>query len=154
MRVADISLETAFSRHPIEVAEMQNIAAKKLKRSKAQNKGADINELSWHYDCCVEIHGCSFNDLFRAHEEENKLSLDEKVADEVKRTSTVLVCSMNGATAYHVVENPPEVEQNIRSRIEKAVVEQTRINSLSPEQRDTEFIEALQQLNGFHWNRR
>jgi hypothetical protein len=133
---------------------MQLVAAQKLKRSKSKNKGKDIDELEWHYESCVLVTPYSFNDLVAGKGANHySLTLEEKIVDEVGRTQTSLVCSMKGATAYHEVQNPVEVEQTVRKRLEMNENEQARIDAMTPEQRDAETAQLIALLSGLNWPR-
>jgi hypothetical protein len=151
----DYSLEEMLKRHPAEVAQLQVEAAKKLKKSKAKNKGTDVSELLWRYEWCVRVRGgYSVRDLFSGKIQSDSqawdtLSLEEKVDDAVSRTMVSLTARMPGATVSVSVPVPPELVENYRENYAADASEKARIAAMSPEERQElqdEAIRSLQKL--------
>ena len=152
MSTYNITLEDASKEHPDLVKKIQDEAAKKLKKSKAKNKGKDITELSWCYTTCVSISNSgSLQDLLNGKLKRtnySKMSLEKKIEDEISRTSAGLSASMNGAYAGVTLSDVPHlVKEHIRAAHIKEEQEQQRVNSLSPQQKEEEFRSILGQLS-------
>lgn len=148
MKVCTITYEEALARHPNEVEEF----ILSLRRGKSKARLLPAPMLEWSYDTCVRIEGSgSLADILsEATSPKNriKLTIDEQVADEVRRTRTALKASHGRWSRYASVPNPPEVATEIRARLEEHARERNRFDSLSPEEQSAERDELLHQLSG------
>jgi len=134
-------------------------ARKKLKRSKAKKKGKSVNELKWYIGYSEEIRGSgSFEDLIsgKTRDEEAKhdaLPLNERLDDLVARTHACLEANMPGASVYLQLDHVPGILKNeLRERLtqeaEKQANEEERLSLLTPEEREAEVQDLLEQLQG------
>jgi hypothetical protein len=149
MIVATLPYEEMLRRHPKEVAEIVS----KLRKGKSKVRDADPATITWTYEACVLIEGSgSFADLLsgkmeRAERKWNAMTLDEKVADTVRRTSTG-ICARLGRWwgGSDAIPNPPEVAENTRAGLMAQAAEQARADALTPEERRRETEDLLRQL--------
>ena len=129
-------------------------AEKKLRRSKAKNKGKSINELVWYITYCERVEGHSLEDIFsgkRALEAATKAqrTVKEQGDDIVSRTSALLCAKMPGAYANIALKEIPLVlRDEIHIRVLKEEAEQARVDALSPEESEAEMQELLSELEG------
>lgn len=148
MSKINISYEAALANHPKEVAELQKEAAKKLKKSKAKNKGSSIDELTWEYSVCTRItnSGTIYNVLFKEKSHKN-YSLEEKIQDQISKTEVGLSATMNGAWASCSISGVPEVvQESIRDSITKQHEEQMKFDNMSEEDKQQELQDILKVL--------
>jgi hypothetical protein len=150
MKVCDITYAEALKRHPAEV----KMICTRLARGKSKNKTAKPETLAWSYECAVRIEGSgTFADLLSGKMDadaarRDAMSLDAKVADEVRRTHTSLQASIGRWADSQKVQNPPEVEANIRRRLETQAREQAEFDALPEEEQERQREELLGQLRG------
>jgi len=151
MIVATLSYEEMLRRHPVEVAEIVS----KLRKGKSKHRDADPASLTWTYQAGVLIEGCgSFDDLIsgkmdRAERNWEAMSLEEKVADQVRRTSTGIYASLKRwSIGSDVIPNPPEVEENARASFERQAAEDAVLDAMTPEEREQDIANLLGQLSG------
>ena len=137
------------------VFKLEHEAYKKLRRSRAKNKGKDTSELTWFISYCEEITGDhSIEDIFsgkRAQDEfeKSKRGTKEKVDDIVSRTQASLGARMPGAYVSAELEEVPQVlRDEIHNRVLKDEAEQARVDAMSPEERQQNIEELLGELRG------
>jgi hypothetical protein len=145
MRICDLTYEEARRRHPVEVDKI--IAA--LRRGKSKHKTAALEDLTWSYGCCVVIeNGCYTWDQIMSGEAAldgarlDARSVDDKVADQVRRTRTNLEAQVGRWRGSEPVENPPEIEADARAYHEKADRERAEFEAL-PEAEQQRQIDGL-----------
>jgi hypothetical protein len=136
-------------RHPAEVAEI----VAKLRKGKSKVRDADPATFTWTYDACVRIEGSGTlahilgGGAERAQRKWDALTLEEKVADTVRRTSVGISAKLGrwwGGSG--VIPNPPEVAENARVNLMAQAAEQARADALTPEERRREVEGLLKQL--------
>ena len=149
MIVATLSYEEMLRRHPAEVAEIIS----KLRKGKSKVRDADPATITWTYQACVLIEGSGTlahilgGGAERAQRKWDALTLEEKVADTVRRTSTGISAKLGrwwGGSG--VIPNPPEVAENARSGLMAQAAEQARVDAMTPEERRRETESLLRQL--------
>jgi len=142
-----ISYTEALTAYPKETAE----AVAELRKSRSKHRKTDPSTLPWEFSWGVEVKAHSFADLLSGKAQQDavdrdKMSLNERVQDEVKRTKV----SIGVAGRYYA--KLPDVPQPIVDGIVKGhearIAEEQRIASLTPEQRQAEVNDALRQLGG------
>lgn len=150
MKLATITFEEARTRHPKEVTEI----LAKLGSGKSKHRKATGDKLQWEYKTAVLIEGSgSLGDMLAGKFEAGRLrrevmTLDERVADEVRRTRTSLQGTI-GQWAHGVsVANPPEVESRARAAISEHMRERSELDALPPAEQDRQREETLAQLRG------
>ncbi len=150
MKLGTITYAEARKRHPKEVEEIVS----KLRKGKSKNKDAAASKLTWEYQTAVRIDGSgSLADMLAGKFEaeaarREAMTLDDRVADEVRRTSTCLYASIGHWSYGTGVPNPPEVEARARKSHEETMRERARFDALSPAEQAREQEEALAQLRG------
>jgi hypothetical protein len=149
MNENEISFEYAMKHHPKEVKKLQEEAAKKLKKSKAKNKGTDISELLWYYDTWYEAASSTLADLF-SKKASKPMSFEEEFQDSCKKTGVDLCCTMKGAYAKEKLSVLPEkIVNNIKEDLQKSWAEKERFDSLTPEQQQKEEEDILKELSKY-----
>lgn len=151
MIVATLSYEEMLRRHPAEVA---GIVAK-IRKGKSKHREADPATLTWTYQACVLIENSgSFADFLNGKMERTErkweaMSLEEKVADQMRRTNTC-VCASLGRWygSSDVIASPPELEQNARAALYAEAAENARLDAMTPDEREEEIADLLGQLSG------
>jgi hypothetical protein len=145
MKFADLSYEEALKRHPEEVAEIIT----KLRSGKSKSRNVAPEALVWSYQGSVRVEGSgTLAQVFAAASKPRAvMSLDAKVADQLRRTSVGLHASVGRWYGYvELPVPPPEVEESARAGFVKEAAEQTRIAALTPAERQQEIAELLGQL--------
>lgn len=148
MKLRDLTYEEAVARHPNEV----DAIVKSLRRGKSVHRLCDPRELSWSYGCCVMIKGSgTFVDMISGKvaadvARERALPIEERVQDQVSRTTTALEARRGRWYGGEVVPNPPEVAESARAGLEKEAQERARVAALTPSQREQEIRDALEKL--------
>lgn len=142
-----VDYATALELYPEAVAE----AVAMLRKSRSKHRKADPVTLKWKYWWCVEIRAYTFTELLDGTAQErgkdrHEMTLDERVADEVKRSHVSVVVANN----YHgKLGTVPDV---IRELIEEGhkgnMAEEARVAAMSDEEREARTQEVLQQLRG------
>lgn len=150
----DTTYEQALSRHPAEVAEI----VKGVRKGKARDKDTDPATWRWCYTWGTRIEGGgSLAELLSEklepyHIKLSRMTLDERVTDEVRRSVPVALYGRvpSGRTGGQeaLPDFPPEVGALIRSRHEADLKEVARVSALSPEEKEAERREALNYLTG------
>lgn len=112
MKICDIPYDLACQRHPEAVASILKEAGRRLKRSKAKNKGLGLSELTWSYECSVTGRCGSVWGFFTRPLEGlvKKPSLETMVSQRLEATRTVLFARMSGSYGCYPISNPPEIE--------------------------------------------
>lgn len=150
MKLATITFEEARKRHPKEVAEILS----KLRLGKSKHREATGEKLKWEYETAVLIEGSgTLADLFGGKFEADRLrreamTLDERVADEVRRTRTGLRATIGRWSDDASVPNPPEVPSRARAAHSEQMRERAEFDALSPAEQDRQREETLAQLRG------
>ena len=132
--------EQALERHPEQVADV----IRQVRKGRSKTKNTDPSTWTWSYTWCVEIHGCSIEDMFReAGREKPVLSLEERVDDLLRRSHVAL----SGHTRSSDVSSEVLRDHYTRSVTEE-MTEEARIAALSPAERDQQVQDALRYLTG------
>lgn len=152
-----VSYEEALARHPDGVASI----LKQVRSGKAKDKDRDATTWKWTYSWGTRIDGgiSSLADLLSGkhepyHVKLARMTLDERVADEVHRSKPVHLVGRTpsfktrGVADMHPDYFPPEAEALIREGHASQVAEQARVAGLTQEQRDDEVRAALAYLTG------
>lgn len=139
----EITYEQALERHPEETAKI--IAA--FRKSRSKHKTSDPSTWLWVYSYCVRVNSMSFSDLLSG-KQSNELdrytaSIEDLVADQVSRTSTLLQAECGKMFAGEGVANPPEIADRARVRFEKDKKEYARFLALSNEERELEIRQHI-----------
>ena len=151
-----ISYETAL-KHP-QIKEIET----KLIKGKSKEKNSDLSELTWEYNWGESIPGKSFAELQASGWAKEK----EPTAEEQIDRSFVFLCAKknrwqasaktpiyNGPTAlpHYPISGqiPDEVRDLIVNCIKERQLEQQRIDSLTPEERQREIQELLTGLKKY-----
>lgn len=149
MKLCDLNYEEALKRHPEEVKKI----VAQLRKGKSKHRGEPPENLSWSYSIAVRIESACTSGLDlltgKMHEEAVKwdaLSLDEKVADTIRRTFTSLDASCGRWRGQELVPNPPEVQIQTRAGLLEQQHERERVDALSPEESEKELQEILKEL--------
>lgn len=138
-------------RYPLAVAQVEI----KLRNGKSALKNAPLESLEWGFNWCVAITSgvYSIKDILSGEAQKNqkiedKMTVDEKVKDEMLRTSvTVFASKGRGYWSSGILLSPPkELEKLIRKGHEDRAKEQKRFDALSKEAQDQETQELLKKL--------
>jgi hypothetical protein len=148
-----ISYEIALSRHPDEVAA----CIKQVRKGKAKSKNEPPETWSWHYCWATKVKAFSFSDILSGKLKRDKwpnMTAQERTIDEVTRSLPVELMGEPpgnrtcGRTDLSSIFFPPEVQEQIFDKHESNILEEKRLASLSPAQRQKEVQELLRQLHG------
>ncbi|HUS88319.1 MAG TPA: hypothetical protein VMW91_02940 [Desulfosporosinus sp.] len=146
MKVCDLTYQEALERNPTEVKSI----LVKLRKGKSKHKKASPSKLAWSYECGVLIEGSgSFADMLNGKMAQKRaefeaLSIDERVADQVRRTSTSLEARIGRWSGSERVANPPEVAQNARANFEQQERERQEYEALPPEEKSVSLMKRRQ----------
>jgi hypothetical protein len=154
MKLMSISLEDAKARHGDLILAMQGQARKKLARSKSPNKGNDISELVWEYVYSVDAHAMNVGDWMtelksrvRRDQAWASLTVEQKVADELGRTTMMLCASMPGARVVEqVTVFPPEYAIRLRERYEQDAERMRQCAAGTDDERAANMLQLIEEL--------
>lgn len=150
MIVAKLTYDEMLRRHPVEVTAM----VAKIRKGKSKVRDEDPAKFEWVYDACVRIEGAGTladilgGDAARREAKFDAMSIDDKVADHLRRMSCGIVARLDRCVVRSdvVVPNPPEAEHNAREGYERLAAEKARYAALTPAERDAELQEAVKAL--------
>jgi hypothetical protein len=149
MRICALSYEEVIKRHPTEVTKILT----NLRKGKSKNREATAIELDWSYECCVQIKGYTLAEVFGGvveadQEERSELSVDDRVADQVSRTTVWLQAKLNRWCGQSdPIPAPPELVQGLRDKFEEEDREQARLKAMTLTERQEKIDELLGQLS-------
>ncbi len=150
MKLVEIPYAEAVRRHPNEAA----FILAKLRRGTSRHKAAPPDKLTWWYECAVSVQGYTLASVLAGAERADRaardaMTFEERVADQVARTSTTLNAKIGrwwGGRGIRV--NPPEVEVKAREGIARSMREEAEYRLLPQEEKDRRAAEALASLRG------
>ena len=150
MKLCDLTYAEATQRHPTEVS----LIVGALRKSRSKHRATKPEDLKWSYECAVLIEGpSSFADILSGamqadQERRDAMSLEERVADQVRRTRTCLQGAIGRWADSAAVPNPSEVETKARESWSCRMKEQAEYAALPEEEKTRLRDEALAQLSG------
>jgi len=147
-----ISFEEVKENHP----ELVDLMFEKIRNAKSKDKDRDPSEYEWFYSYGVSVRGAgSLGDMLRDHfnkEDEEEKSEQEIMAEQLKSVIGLsLVVSVGRLKRYHIFSDKPKLfiqkyyELSKKGLAEKNK-EKDRLSKLSPEERDRETQENINQL--------
>lgn len=144
-----ISYAEAKQRHPEEVAA----AVRALRASTSKHRTEAPSKLEWEYSIAVEARSSTSDILSGAFksqlEEFNRLSLEQRIEDQLSRSSAVLMTSKGiWRHASPLKVCPPEWERNVRQELTKAQAERVAYEALPDSEKETRKREALASMQG------
>lgn len=152
-----VTYEEALARHPDAVRAITT----KIKKGKSKEKDSDPATWDWSYSWGTMVEGStSLADLLSGkhepwHVKQARMTLDERVADEVRRSKPVhLVAATkprHKTRGYETLDKdyfPPEAEKSIRAGHRERMRDEARYAAMSQEERDAEVRGALEFLTG------
>lgn len=150
MAFLEIPYEEALRNHPEAVLE----ALTSVRKGKSKHRNDPPETFTWGYFWCVVIENGvgSLADVLSGKAalkrvQEEALSIDEQVLDYARRCHVSL--QLEKSRAYgrsERLETPKSFLDDYRRGLEEKAREQARIAALSPEERQRETEEILQQL--------
>jgi len=141
-----ITYEQAMADHPTEAAE----AIALLRKSRSKHRKTDPATLKWQYIWGVEVRGNTFQELIDGTAaaqgaERRAMGLEERIADEAKRTSVSIAVHGYGSGLPMV---PTAIMHGIIDGSTEAYRQEQHAASLTPEQRAAEVQQLLAKLQG------
>jgi len=146
-----ITLEEVKANHP----ELVNLMIEKIRNAKSKDKENGIENFEWFYSYGVSVRGGSFGDMMREHfnpKEEKEKSTQEILAEQLESVIGLsLVVSVGRLKRYHIFPDKPRLfiqkysELSMKG-LEEKNKEQDRLSKLTPEERDRETKENINQL--------
>jgi hypothetical protein len=110
----------------------------------------DPQDIKWGYFICVEVSGCSFQDVLdemSSNEPIQPKTLQERLDDIIPNVGCSLYGKYKRKSKYISLEVVPEkVIDYYRELFEKDIEEETRIASLTPEEHQKEIEGLLAEL--------
>ena len=149
-----ITYAEAKQRHPKEVAA----CVRALRASSSTHKAASPSKLEWEYSISVSVEGITMDQIRSGEarkraEAEAKLSLEERIKDQLERSKACLVASVGRWLHGEVLDTPPpEWEKNVRREIHKLDEERRAYEALpesEKELRKRESLAGAMRLKGF-----
>lgn len=138
-----LSYEEAKTLYPDAVTSIRAEAAKKLKRSKAKNKGSSVDELEWKLAYCVKILGSGSFLEAMSYKKPVFDSVEEEADEYISRVGMQLEGKMPGAYVSRVVTPPPDFRAHRMAEIAREKMQKTAWE-LNPKNNDMrKFVDRL-----------
>lgn len=148
MKLCEIPYEVALQRHPTQVRDI----LARLRVGTSKHKRAEPEKLTWSYECGVlisqEIRTLADVMAGKFEEPPPEMTIDERVADQVRRTRTTLYARIGHWNGVQHVDNPPEVAALARQHIATEMRDDAAYKALPQEEKDRRAAEALAELRG------
>jgi hypothetical protein len=146
MKLCDISYEEALKRHPTEVGML--IA--KLRKGKSKERNAPVEDLRWHYECCVMVKGHSLGEMLAGKSLDDRahlVTVEDQVADRVRNTRSTLQATLRRWRDTMPVPNPPEVGTQARASFEKEFQERATYDGLSEKEKRRQLEDNIKEAS-------
>lgn len=143
----EIDYAIALARHPVEV----QVCIDKIRKGKAKKKDTDPATWKWTYDWATSVEGFSLGDMLsgKAQKPPKPQTVEERVADEVSRSSACLQARIGGTWSYSPLSVFPEEATAVILKAEQqAEADRRQWESLSDEGRKDKLEGLLKQLRG------
>lgn len=138
-------------RYPTQVAEVMSA----LRKGKSKEKNSNPEDLNWYFNCCIQIisgimNGAQFLNMLASGTPPPRLTPEQKYQEHKSNTHVCLHASKgkgDWGSRTEITPIPQEVDQWLINGRDIEIREETRVNSLTPEQKNQEVQDCLKTLS-------